>query len=460
MSWFKRDSVAQGQASSMTPAASREQSQVKKKAKKPKRNVRVVNESVAQLPEAVDSASILAMAPKFNVMLVLFLALASMGLLMVASASVGYGDALMGDAFYFVKRHSVYLLLAALVGWITFQIPMAYIERLSPWILLLALVLLVIVVIPGIGLKVNGSRRWLGAGPITFQVAEVAKVAMILFLSGYLVRRGDELRLHWSGFSKPLIVLAMMLALLLLQPDFGSAAVMSGTVLGMLFTAGIPIIRFLLTLSAGGAALAYLATSSSYRLERLTSFLDPWLDPYDTGYQLTQALIAFGRGQWFGVGFGESLQKLHYLPEAHTDFVVAIFAEEVGLVGILLLLVLVGWLVKLMLDTGRVALANYHYFAGYSCFGFAILWSGQTFINIGVACGLLPTKGLTFPLVSYGGSSLLISALMAGMILRCLKEQRDQSSAAIGDNLIARKVGQLADALTSTPVENPQESAS
>ena len=353
----------------------------------------------------------------------LLMALISAGIVFEASSSVAIADSRTGDPFHYLHKHLMFLALGAAVATVAFQIPMRVWMQLGPWLLFLSLTLLVLVLVPGVGVRVNGSWRWLNFGVLTFQVSEFAKLAMILFLSGYLVRRGDEIRSHWSGFSKPLVVLAAMLILLLLEPDFGAAVVLGTTVLGLLFLAGIPLLRFVLTLVGAAILFGFLATSSTYRMDRILAFTDPWADQFDSGYQLTQALIAFGRGEWFGVGLGNGVQKLFYLPEAHTDFVFAVIAEETGLVGACLMIVLLWALGQRILKTGRSCLSAASpeaemLYAGYLVSGTGLMFLIQCFINIGVACGLLPTKGLTLPFVSYGGSSLLVWALLMALVLR------------------------------------------
>ena len=349
-------------------------------------------------------------------------ALLSIGVIFCYSSSVAVADHLVGDSLYFVRKHLVFLFVGLIGGLVVLQIPISFLLRISPHLLFLALILLVIVLIPGIGEYRNGSRRWIGIGPLTFQVSEFAKVAMILFISGYVIRRQEELREHWSGFSKPLIVLGLMLMLLLLEPDFGTSVVMTVTVLGMLFLAGIHILRFTLCMVAGVIGLGYLVTTNAERMSRIMTFVDPWADQFNAGYQLTQALIAFGRGEWFGLGLGNSLQKLSYLPEAHTDFVFAVIAEETGLIGVSFVIAIL-WLVALrIMHIGRRAFRAGMNYESYVCFGLAIMFSIQSFINIGVASGLLPTKGLTLPFISYGGSSLLIWIGSAAIILRISRE--------------------------------------
>jgi len=283
--------------------------------------------------------------------------------------------------------------------------------------------LLILVLLPGIGREVNGAKRWIGVGLFNVQPSEVAKVCAVLFLAGYLVRRQQEVRGSWKGFFKPLVVLVPIAGLLLLEPDFGATVVMLGAAAGMLFLGGVGLFRFgLMVLLALGAI--YLLVQDPYRWARITNFSDPWADQFGAGYQLSQALIAFGRGEWLGVGLGNSVQKQFYLPEAHTDFVFSILAEELGLVGALLTLGLFVFIAVRSLYVGLWAERSRQFFSAYVAYGLALLWIGQILINIGVNVGLLPTKGLTLPFLSYGGSSLIICCASLGMLLRIEWETR------------------------------------
>ena len=358
------------------------------------------------------------------------LAIATIGVVMICSASISFADHSYGDAFYYLKRHLIFLAAGLAVAVVFLAVPSRVWYRYGVPLLFLALLLLVAVLIPGIGRKVNGSQRWIPLGPINLQVSELAKFVVILFVAGYLERHQRQLRMQWKGFVKPVAVLALIVFLLLLEPDFGSAVVISGTVLGMLFIAGVRLWQFSALLLLGVSGLAGIALMSPYRVQRLVTFLDPWADQFDTGYQLIQSLIAFGRGEWFGVGLGNSVQKLFYLPEAHTDFVFAIYAEEFGLVGVAGVIGLYVLLVSRVLHVARRALGRQDWFAAYSCFGIAMLVAGQTFINIGVTSGLLPTKGLTLPFISYGGSSLLICSGMIALVLRISREMDNAPAVA------------------------------
>jgi cell division protein FtsW len=295
-------------------------------------------------------------------------------------------------------------------------------DRLGVVLLIAALVLLVAVLVPGVGAVVNGSRRWLRLGPMNFQASELARVFVLVYLASYAVRRREELRDTLLGFAKPMAPLALAAGLLLIEPDFGAASVLLVTGVGLLFIAGARL-RYVIALCAGGGALlALVAVSSAYRVKRLLAFLDPWSDPFASGFQLTQSLIAIGRGEWFGVGLGASVQKLFYLPEAHTDFVFAVLAEEFGLIGIVMIVGLFVLLVWRSFHIARLAREAGLAFQSYLATAFG-LWVGlQAFINIGVNMGLLPTKGLTLPLVSYGRSSLVVTLAWVGLMLRIYHE--------------------------------------
>ncbi|MCB1667703.1 MAG: putative lipid II flippase FtsW [Porticoccaceae bacterium] len=356
--------------------------------------------------------------------------LLSIGLVMISSASVSFADHSYGDAFYFLKRHMMFLVISAVAAFVVVNMPSRFWYRHGFLLLLATLLLLVAVLIPGVGREVNGSQRWIPLGPFNLQVSEVAKLVMILFVAGYLERHQRQMRQQWQGFAKPVGVLVVVALLLLVQPDFGSAVVMTCTVLGMLFVAGVRLWQFSLLMLSGVAALVGIAVLSPYRVQRLVTFLDPWADQFNGGYQLTQSLIAYGRGEWLGVGIGNSVQKLFYLPEAHTDFVFSIFAEEFGLVGVITVVALFSWMVGRILLIAKKAVRREDWFAAYSCFGVAILLAGQAFINIGVTSGLLPTKGLTLPFISYGGSSLVVCCVMVALTLRIGSEMDDVAAVA------------------------------
>lgn len=352
-------------------------------------------------------------------------ALLVIGFVAMASASIEYSAATYDNPFFHVQRYGVHLTLGALAAAMAWRLPMAFWERTSWLWLMVGLSLLAVVLIPGIGRSVNGARRWLSLGPLTLQASEFAKLFVVLYLAGYLVRRHVEVRSRWSGFVKPMAVVFVVTLLLMLEPDFGATVVTAGTAFGMVFLAGVRLGQFLLVILSCAAAFGLLVVFEPYRMKRLTAFMDPWQDQYGSGYQLVQSLIAFGRGEWFGVGLGNSIQKLFYLPEAHTDFVFAIWAEEFGAAGALLVMALYAILVSTMLRIGRRAERRERLFNAFVAYGAALLFSAQIFINIGVNIGLLPTKGLTLPFLSYGGSSLIVSLLLLSLVLRIDREERE-----------------------------------
>lgn len=352
------------------------------------------------------------------------IALMALGLVMVASASMVISERHFGEPFHFFIRQLIYLGLGWVVIAIAVRIEIGFWQRVGGLMLLVGLFLLLVVLVPGLGRTVNGSTRWIGFGFITLQVSEFMKLAAVVYMAGYLVRRNYEVRHKIRGFLKPMIVLGIMAVLLLKEPDFGALVVIGVTVLAMMYMAGVRVWQFAVLVALVGIAFAILAISSPYRLQRLTTFLNPWANQYSSGYQLTQSLIAFGRGGLFGVGLGGSIQKLFYLPEAHTDFLFAVLAEELGLLGILFTIGLYVVIVARTLLIGRRAQLLGYTAPGYMAYGFAVWLTMQAVVNMGVTAGLLPTKGLTLPLMSYGGSSLLIDCLVIGIILRIDYEVR------------------------------------
>ena len=352
------------------------------------------------------------------VLLTIALTLLFGGLVILASASITVSDSTTGNPFYYLERQLLAAVIGTVGGFICLFIPMQVWKTLGPLMLFVGLALLLVVLIPGVGHEVNGSRRWLRFGVMNMQVSEPARLCFIIYLAGYLVRRNKAVREEFVGFLRPMLVLTLACAALLAEPDFGAAVVLLATALTMLFVAGARFRDFLLFFSVGTAAMGLLAVASPYRMQRLTGFLDPWSDPFDSGFQLTQSLIAIGRGEWVGVGLGNSVQKLFYLPEAHTDFVFAVFAEEFGLIGSV---TLIGVFLALLWRVFKIAIRAVNaerFFEAYLAIGLGT-WVGlQAFINVGVNMGILPTKGLTLPLVSYGRSSMIIMMIAIALLLR------------------------------------------
>ncbi|MEH6636148.1 MAG: putative lipid II flippase FtsW [Halioglobus sp.] len=369
------------------------------------------------------AAQPLSFAPDMTLAL-LGLSLLLVGLIAISSASIEYADWHFQNAWFHTQRHLIYLLLAITGGAVVYRVPPQFwLDTGWVW-LFVALALLILVLIPGIGREVNGSQRWLPLGPFTLQPSEFAKMAMVIYLAGYMVRREHEVRHQWQGFLKPMAVLFTTTLLLMIEPDFGATVIVVATAFGMLFLAGVKLGHFMLVLLGALGALLVLVLSAPYRVKRLTAYTDPWADPFDTGFQLTQSLIAFGRGEWFGVGLGNSVQKLFYLPEAHTDFVFSIWAEETGFIGAIAVIALYTALIGRVLWVGRQAARSANLFGAYLCYGVALVFSGQAFVNMGVSSGLLPTKGLTLPFVSYGGTSLIVCCAMLALVLRVDRDIR------------------------------------
>jgi cell division protein FtsW len=352
------------------------------------------------------------------VILVLSMLLLLGGMVVLASASISISDGATGDPFYYIERQALAAVLGAAGGLVCLYVPLKTWRALGPLLPLVGLALLIVVLVPGVGHSVNGSTRWLRVGFINLQVSEPARLCLLLYLAGYLVRRNRSLHEGFTGFLRPMLLLSLACALLLAEPDFGAAIVLLTTALAMLFVAGARLRDFCLFFGVAVIAMAALAVTSPYRMKRLTGFLDPWADPFDSGFQLTQSLIAIGRGEWFGVGLGNGVQKLFYLPEAHTDFVFAVFAEEFGLVGATVLVALFLALVWRIFRLAMRAVRSERFFEAYLAVGLGTWLGLQAFINIGVNMGLLPTKGLTLPLVSYGRSSLIVTLVSIGLLLR------------------------------------------
>jgi cell division protein FtsW len=349
--------------------------------------------------------------------------LTALGAIMVGSASISIADRPpIGDPYFYLARHLGALAIGGCGMLLAATIPTELWYRASWLLLVAAFGLLISVLVPSLGLEGGGARRWLDLGPATLQASEPARLCLLLYLAGYAVRRGDELAASLKGLAKPMLVVGAAAGLLLLEPDFGASVVLIATSLGVLFVGGARFRDFTLAVVLGGAALAALAVTFAYRLKRLKTFLDPWADPFEDGLQLTQSLIAIGRGEWTGVGLGESVQKLFYLPAAHTDFVFAVLVEELGFVGATLVVALFGVIVYRAVQLGREAMRAGMPFQAFAATGIGLMLGVEAFINIGVNAGLLPTKGLPLPLVSYGRASTVVTLLALGILLRIHRE--------------------------------------
>ena len=352
------------------------------------------------------------------------LALLGLGLVMIASASTEVGALNASGPWHYMLRQGLFIAIGLCAGCVVIFIPMQWWQRTSGLLLLAAFALLVLVLI--VGREVNGATRWIGLGPFNLQPSEIAKVFVIVYLASYMVRRRNEVQESWWGFLKPILVLIPMAGLLLLEPDFGATVVMMGAGVGLLFLGGVGLFRFSVLAAMALVAVYVLVQTQEYRMQRLITFTDPWSDQYGAGYQLTQALIAFGRGEWFGLGLGNSIQKQFFLPEAHTDFVFSILAEELGMVGSLMTIGLFVFVCLRGLYIGLAAERAGQQFSACVAYGLSFLLIGQFVINIGVNIGMLPTKGLTLPFLSYGGSSLVMCCVILAMLLRIEWESRQQ----------------------------------
>ncbi len=384
------------------------------------------------------------------------LALASLGVVMVASASI-YQH---GNPFYYLIRHGMFLVAGAGLAWWVTRTELKSIEARNHLLLLGCVVLLLLVFVPGLGVSVKGAHRWINLGVSNFQVVEVVKVFFIVWLASYLVRFRDEVNATWAAMLKPLGVVVLLVALLLMQPDFGSSSLLLAITAGMLVLGGVNMPRMFGPVLVGLPIMAVIAIAEPYRWRRITSFSDPWADPFGSGYQLTNALMAIGRGEWSGIGLGGSVLKLNYLPEVHTDFIFSVIGEELGFVGVCLVVALYALLVGRAFVIGLRCVEMRRHFAGYVAFGVA-LWIGmQSFVSMGVNLGLLPTKGLTLPLISSGGSSILMTCVAMGLLLRVSYElERTQRQVALrGEALQTTPSGETrspADAAPATPKPAP-----
>ncbi len=368
--------------------------------------------------------------------------LLGLGMVMVTSSSLAIADAQNLSPFYFAIRHAVAIAIGmGLSAWL-YLAPLERIEKASIWLIWGALALLLLPWIPGLGVRINGALRWIRLGITNFQVVEASKLMMIMYMAGYCVRQRNQLPVQWRGILKPLGMASIGVLLLLAQPDFGSATLILAVSLGLLWLAGARASYFTIIAIIGVTAMAGIAVLEPYRLQRFVGFLDPWADPYKSGFQLTQALIAVGRGELFGVGLGDSVQKLFYLPEAHSDFIVAVIAEELGLVGLVFILVLFAILVGRAFVLGARALAIGNFYACYLAYGIGLWFSLQALVSIGVNLGLLPTKGLTLPLISAGGSSVMMSVATLGLLFnisRIVRSAPPPPNPALGSAAVGYK---------------------
>ncbi len=361
------------------------------------------------------------------VALSLVAAIVLLGLVMVTSASISIASKESGNAFSYLERQLALCVVGFVLAGFVFCVRTEFLEKMAWPLLIAAVVLLFLVLIPGVGHVVNGSRRWIRLLGFNFQASELARVLTLIFIASYAVRREEELHSTLLGLAKPMGLLAFVALLLLAEPDFGAASVLLISGFGILFVAGARLRYVLLVAAAAAGAMALLVMLVPYRMARVTSFLDPWADPFNSGFQLTQSLIAIGRGEWFGVGLGESVQKLFYLPEAHTDFLFAVLAEELGLVGVAVTLFLFIALVWRSFWIAQLAARANMRFQAYLAAGFGLWLGAQALINIGVNMGVLPTKGLTLPLMSYGRSSMIVALAWVGLLLRVYHEVMQSS---------------------------------
>ena len=345
------------------------------------------------------------------------IALACLGVVMVGSAAIA-GGGVDAPPWYFLSRHLMFLAVGLVLAAIAMRTELKLVEQYNKWLLLGCFVLLGLVFLPGLGSSVNGARRWINLGLSKFQVVEAVKVLYLIWLASYLKRYNEDVAQTWAAMLKPVGVVILLVGMLMLQPDFGSSVLLLGITICMLLLGGAPVRRIILPIGMLLPVLVLAVVLEPYRMRRVTSFMDPWQDQLGAGYQLSNALMAIGRGEWFGVGLGASVQKQFYLPEAHTDFVFSVIAEELGFAGVCLVVGLYVLLAARAFRLGLKCVDMGRHFAGYLAFGIALWMSLQSFVSIGVNLGILPTKGLTLPLVSSGGSSVLMTCAALGLLLR------------------------------------------
>lgn len=361
--------------------------------------------------------------------------LLSIGLVMVYSASIAMAEVEKVSGYrtwYFLQRHAIYLALGMVAAFVAFQVPVATWQKFAPALFIIGGFLLVIVLIPGIGKKVNGATRWISLGFMTMQPSELMKFFAVLYAADYTVRKAAFMHDFKKGFLPMFAVMVFIAAVLLREPDFGALVVITAIAMGILFLGGLNGRIFVVLLALLAVAFVVLVVTSPYRWQRVTSYMDPWADPFGDGYQLSHSLIAFGRGELAGVGLGGSVEKLFYLPEAHTDFVLAVIGEELGFVGVAVVLSLFALVIYRAFMVGREAMMREKYFAALVAQGIGVWLSAQAFINMGVNMGLLPTKGLTLPFLSYGGSGIIVNCVAVAVLLRIDAENRSPSKAAKG----------------------------
>ena len=356
------------------------------------------------------------------------LLLLSIGLVMIYSASIAIAEAQFGAdrAMHYLLRHGIYLVVGLLLGLVAFQVPMQVWQKFVTYLFMVSALMLILVLVPGIGHEVNGSQRWISLYIVNFQPSEFMKFVMILYTADYVTRKTADLGCLLKGFLPITVVMALIGFLLLLEPDFGAFFVVTTLAMSILFLGGVSLKIFIGLIMILAAGLYMLILTSPYRVDRVVAFMNPWDDPYGKGYQLSHALIAFGRGEWFGVGLGGSVEKLFYLPEAHTDFILSVLAEELGFVGVAAVIGLFIWLIMRAFIIGRLAAKLGASFAALVAQGIGI-WIGiQALINMGVNMGVLPTKGLTLPLLSFGGSSITANCVALAVLLRIDWENRQR----------------------------------
>lgn len=351
-----------------------------------------------------------------NLLIFCVISLLCFGSVMVASASMPYAEYIHENPFYFLIRHGISICVAGVVAFLTYRISMNlwFKNAFLLWLITMALLLAVLLV----GTEVNGAHRWIKVGSFTLQPTEIAKIAMAIFTADYVVRRAKEVRTHWKGLLRLSGVMALTVGFIVAEPDLGATVVIVLMMVGVFFLAGAPATQFLIMLGAILAGISALIIFEPFRFQRLLSFTNPWADPLGVGYQLSNALMAFGRGEWFGTGLGHSVQKLSYLPEAHTDFMLAVLGEEFGFVGVTLVMILSFTMLACCIKIGHRALQHNYLRAGYLAYGISIIFLLQILVNAGMNMGLMPTKGLTLPFISYGGTSLMMCAAMISLILK------------------------------------------